>query len=79
MCIINSQRKSCKDVFYAFLVELAYYGGIFEFPIIQPTYCIPNRLISFSKAISCTDYNQWVHFLKMITYLKEFGETLNVT
>lgn len=62
MSIINSQRKSCKDVFNAFLVALAYYAGFFEFPIIQPTYDIPNKLIVFSKAISCTNYNQWVHF-----------------
>ncbi|MDO4961410.1 MAG: DUF4417 domain-containing protein [Eubacteriales bacterium] len=62
MSVINSQRKSCKDVFNAFLVALAYYAGVFEFPIIQPTYFIPNKLIAFSKAISCTNYNQWVHF-----------------
>ena len=64
MSVINSQRKSCKDVFNAFLVAFAYYEGTFEFPIIQPTYWIPNKLISFSKAISCNDYNQWVHFFE---------------
>ena len=58
----KSDKKSCKDVFNAFLVRLAIYSGIFEFPIIQPTCWIPNRLIAFSKAISCKDYNQWVHF-----------------
>ena len=64
MSVINSQRKSCKDVFNAFLVELAYYAGIFEFPIIQPTYWIPNKLIAFSKAISCPEKDQWVHFFE---------------
>ena len=64
MSIVNSQRKNCKDVFNAFLVTLAYYAGIFEFPVIQPSYWIPNRLVAFSKAISCTDYNQWVHFFE---------------
>lgn len=58
----NSQRKNCKDVFNAFLIASAYYDGVFEFPVIQPTYLIPNKLIAFSKAISCTDYNQWIHF-----------------
>ena len=62
MSRINSQRKSCIDVFNAFLVAFATYAGLFEFPIIKPTYDIPNRLIAFSKAISCKDYNQWVHF-----------------
>ena len=53
MSRINSQRKSCIDVFNAFLVAFATYAGLFEFPIIKPTYDIPNRLIAFSKAISC--------------------------
>lgn len=62
MSRINSQRKNCIDVFNAFLVTLATYAGIFEFPCIKATYDIPNKLISFSKCISCKDYNQWVHF-----------------
>ena len=60
----NSQRKGCKDVFNAFLVSLAYYAGLFEFPVIEPTYWVPNRLISFSKAVSSKDYDQWVHFFE---------------
>lgn len=56
------EKKGCKDVFNAFLVSMAYYAGVFEFPIIKPTHWIPNRLISFSKAISCKNHNQWVHF-----------------
>ncbi len=62
MSSFKSNSKSCKDVFNAFLVSLAFYSGIFEFPTIQPTYWIPNRLIAFSKAISSKDYDQWVHF-----------------
>ena len=62
MSAVNSKRKNCKDVFNAFLVKSAAYAGIFEFPIIQPTYYLPNKLIAFSKAISCTNYNQWIHF-----------------
>ena len=57
MSKINSHRKSCKDVFNAFLVSLATYAGVFEFPKIKPIYDIPNRLIAFSKAISCKDYD----------------------
>lgn len=62
MSNLKSRKKSCRDVFNAFLVSLAYYAGVFEFPVIQPTYWIPNRLIAFSKAISSRDYDQWVHF-----------------
>jgi len=64
MSKINSQRKCCKDVFNAFLVAFATYAGVFEFPRIRPTYFIPNRVIAFSKAISCKDYDQWVHFFE---------------
>lgn len=56
------QRRSCKDVFNAFLIENADYSGYLEFPNIKAIHEIPNRLISFSNAISCKDYNQWVHF-----------------
>lgn len=62
MSKINSLRKGCKDVFNSFLVKSASYAGFFEFPKIKPTYSIPNRVIPFSKAISCKDYDQWVHF-----------------
>jgi hypothetical protein len=62
MSKINCSRNSCKDVFNAFLVSMATYAGIFEFPRIKAIYEIPNRLIPFSKAISCKDYDQWVHF-----------------
>ena len=64
MAKLNSNRKGCKDVFNAFLVRFAHYAGLFEFPVIQPTYSIPDRLIAFSKSISSRDYNQWVHFFE---------------
>lgn len=62
MSSINKERTSCRDVFNAFLVTLATYSGIYEFPKLNPTQHIPNKVIAFSKAISCNDYNQWVHF-----------------
>ncbi len=58
----KSKRKGCRDVFKAFLVCLAVFAGPFEFPVIQKTNWVPNRVIAFSKAISCKDFNQWVHF-----------------
>ena len=62
MSRINSARSGCKDVFNAFLVRFAMFAGLFEFPVLQPTYVAPNRLISFSKAVSSKDYDYWVHF-----------------
>jgi len=62
MSRINSRRKSCKDVFNAFLVRFAIYAGVFEFPCIEASHEIPDKLISFSKCISCKDYNSWIHF-----------------
>ena len=62
MIKINYTRKGCKDVFNAFLVSLATYAGVFELPVIKPSYNIPNRLIPFSKCISTKDHNCWVHF-----------------
>ncbi len=62
MSKINGIRKGCKDVFNAFLVAMATYAGFFEFPVINPCYDIPNRLISFSKCISAKEHNCWVHF-----------------
>lgn len=58
----NVARSSCKDVFNAFLVSDAEYAGKYEFPILFPTYKIPNKLISFTDALRTKDYNQWVHF-----------------
>ena len=62
MSLTNGMRRNCRDVFNSFLVRFAEFAGLFEFPIIKLTNCIPNRLIPFSRAISSKDYNQWVHF-----------------
>lgn len=59
---VNCARSSCKDVFNAFMVSDAEYAGKYEFPILFPTYQIPNKVIVFSKALRTKDYNQWVHF-----------------
>lgn len=64
MSKVNSKRSNCKDVFNAFLVEKAKYQGSYEFPAILPTYDVPTRLVSFSKAISSKDTDQWVHFFE---------------
>ena len=63
MTIENKRIKNdCKDVFHAFLVEKANYEGIEEIPCIKTSKLIPARVITFSKAISSKDYNQWIVF-----------------
>lgn len=62
MSKINSTRAACRDVFHAFLVHDARYDGKLEIPIIEPEMALPNRLISFSKAMKTDDFDQWVHF-----------------
>lgn len=54
--------KGCKDVFHAFLVEKADYDGIEEIPCIKTSSLLPTRVITFSKALKTTDYDQWVVF-----------------
>ena len=58
----NGTRNGCRDVFHSFMVSDATYDGALEIPVIQPTDQLPNRLISFSKAMGTDDYDQWVHF-----------------
>lgn len=58
----NSIRSGCKDVFRAFLVKNAAYDTNLEIPCIKPENCVPQRLIPFSKAVSGTDYDCFVHF-----------------
>ncbi len=52
------------DVFRGFLVKNAEYVGIYELPVIKTSDIIPDRVVSFSKAMSrkWTDYDCYVHF-----------------
>lgn len=82
----NTDRKGCKDVFKSFILKDATYGGNFEFPVLEKCDEIPNSVISFSRALTTNNYNQWVHFyeddyeferfwnnpLKYIDILKKF-------
>ena len=62
MSKINSTRTGCRDVFHSYLVQDAKYDGEIEIPVIEFESALPNRLISFSKALKTDDYDQWVHF-----------------
>ena len=52
------------DVFHAYLVENADYNGYIELPVIRTSNLIPNRVVTFSKAMSKAwrDFDCWVMF-----------------
>lgn len=52
------------SVFKSFLVEKAEYGGFFELPKIKTTDILPQKIVSFSKAMSrsFTEFDCFVHF-----------------
>ncbi|MCD7855642.1 MAG: DUF4417 domain-containing protein [Clostridiales bacterium] len=52
------------DVFHSFLVKNADYEGVFEMPCLKTSIQIPNRVITFSKAMSrkTKNFDQWVVF-----------------
>lgn len=58
----NSTRSGCKDVFHAFLVKNATYDHSLEIPCLKTEKRVPDKLISFSKAISSKETDSWVHF-----------------
>lgn len=58
----NSIPKAYKDVFNAFLVEKANYDGIEEIPCIKTSILLPEKVITFSKALKTNDYDRWVVF-----------------
>ena len=57
-------EKEKQDVFRAFLVENADYAGKIELPKLRTSDSIPEKVITFSKAMSknCKDFSAWVVF-----------------
>lgn len=60
----NVQFNNNYDVFHAFLVENADYDGYYELPVIRTSDHLPDKVITFSKAMSKTwdDFDCWVVF-----------------
>ena len=60
----NVQFNNNYDVFHAFLVENADYDGYYELPVIRTGDHLPDKVITFSKAMSKTwnDFDCWVVF-----------------
>lgn len=50
------------DVFHSKLVKEAMFSDKYNFPIIEPTNFIPDKLLPFDKVKSTNNYEQWVHF-----------------
>lgn len=59
---LNKDKKSCKDVFHAFMLQNATYSGYIELPNTNVAVDIPNKLVAFSKIYQSDDYDCWVHF-----------------
>lgn len=60
----NGSRNGCVDVFNAFLIENAKFEGMFDFPCIDGSDEIPNKLIPFSKTTTLKETDAWVHFFE---------------
>lgn len=65
--MVNKNYETDYDVFNSFLVREATYCGEEEFPCIKSCNEIPNKIITFSEAMSskCKDYNCWVCFYEL--------------
>ena len=59
---ILTTRKEQKDVFHAFLVKNANYAGNEEIPHVKTSNLLPEKVISFSKAVTSKEYDSWIHF-----------------
>ncbi len=59
---LSAPENRRKDVFHAFLVKNANYAGDEEIPCIITSNKIPEKVISFSKAVTSKEYDSWIHF-----------------
>ena len=66
------EKFNTLDVFHAFLVENAEYDGRIELPVLRTSNSIPDRIVTFSKAMAKerTDYDLWVHFYEHDKYFE---------
>ena len=59
---MDTDKKENKDVFHAYLTKNASYAGEEEIPCIKTSKLLPEKVISFSKALTSSDYDSWIHF-----------------
>ncbi len=65
--MVKDNYNNRYDVFNSYLVKSATYAGIEEFPCVKSCNEIPNRIITFSQAISSkwNDFDCWVCFYEL--------------
>ena len=61
---MNIEKFNNYDVFHAFLVKNAEYDGKYELPVIKTSSLIPDRIVTFSKAMAKAwkNFDYWVVF-----------------
>lgn len=59
---MNTDKNENKDVFHAYLTKNAIYAGDEEIPCVKTSNLLPEKVISFSKALTSSDYDSWIHF-----------------
>ena len=70
--VSNKPKKAVTDVFHAFLVENASYAGNEEIPCVATSKLLPEKLISFSKAMNSNEYDSWIHFYEHDRKIERF-------
>lgn len=63
--VAKTPRKSCIDVFNAFMLNGLETTGYYQIPIIKPTQLVPEKLVPFSEVIAGREEPEpgtWVHF-----------------
>lgn len=58
----NKSSTSKLDYFHGILAREARFCGEWDIPYVESSGIIPNKVISFSKAVSSHDYDSWVVF-----------------
>ena len=73
---MTKEQFNTYDVFHAFLVENADYDGYIELPVIKTSNLIPEKVVTFSKAMSkaWNDFDCWVVFYE---YDRDFERLWN--
>lgn len=61
---MTDEKFNNYDVFRSYLVENADYEGYFELPVIKTSDLLPNKVVTFSKAMSKSynDFDCWIVF-----------------
>lgn len=70
---MNTDKNENKDVFHAYLTKNAIYAGDEEIPCVKTSNLLPEKVISFSKALTSSDYDSWIHFYEYVVSSRGYG------